>query len=256
MSGRRGRVRESRAGACANLRRFVCKLERVTTEPGLYLRSSFSPRSHHHEVFADRAEILRRMTNRPGPEGPGRPCRRAGSVAGRRRVAESHPPGRRPRRERVVAGVADASTTAAEDVTRGRPTALSRTGCRCASRTAGRSCRPVSRAARRSDVAGRRSGIRIGTAVASESWADARSRRFRQEGAYGPARQTCAEVLGRGQRVSCHRPARRAAMTPPSMSRSVPVMKPASGPSRKAAAVATSSAVPTRPVAETSIIFR
>jgi hypothetical protein len=40
----------------------------------------------------------------------------------------------------------------------------------------------------------------------------------------------------RAQMVSCHRPARRAAMTPPSMSRSVPVMKPASGPRRKAAA--------------------
>src|SRR4051794_6635297 len=58
------------------------------------------------------------------------------------------------------------------------------------------------------------------------------------------------------QTPNCQRPARRAAMTPPSMSRSVPVMKPASGPRRKAAAVATSSAVPTRPAAETSIIVR
>ena len=52
------------------------------------------------------------------------------------------------------------------------------------------------------------------------------------------------------QPASLMRPARRAAMTPPSMSRSLPVMKPASGPSRNAAAEATSSAVPTRPAAE------
>ena len=43
-------------------------------------------------------------------------------------------------------------------------------------------------------------------------------------------------------------------MTPPSMSRSLPVMKLASGPSRNAAADATSSVVPTRPAADVSII--
>ena len=54
----------------------------------------------------------------------------------------------------------------------------------------------------------------------------------------------------------CRRPARSAAMTPPSMSRSLPVMKAASGPKRKAAADAISSVVPTRPAAEASIIAR
>ena len=111
-------------------------------------------------------------------------------------VAKPHPAVRRPRHQRVVSEANEASTTAAEDVTRGRPTARSRTGRRCASRTAGRSCRPDSRADRRPGVAGRRSEIRTGTAVASESWADARSRRFRREGAYGPARQACAAGAG------------------------------------------------------------
>ncbi len=93
-------------------------------------------------------------------------------------------------------GATDASTTAAEDVTRGGPPARSRTGYPCASRTAGRSCRPDSRVARRPGVAGRRSGTRTGTAVASESWADARSRRSRREGAYEPARQARAAGAG------------------------------------------------------------
>jgi hypothetical protein len=89
----------------------------------------------------------------------------------------------------VVSVATDASTTTAENVTRGRPTAPSRTGRPCASRTVGRSCRPDSRAARRPGVAGRRSETRTGTAVASDSWADARRRRSRREGEYGPARQ-------------------------------------------------------------------
>jgi hypothetical protein len=97
-------------------------------------------------------------------------------------VAKAHPAVRRPRRRRVVSEATDASTTTAEKVTQGRPTAPSRTGCPCASRTTGRSCRPDSRAARRPGVAGRRSATRTGTAVASESWADARSCRFRREG--------------------------------------------------------------------------
>jgi hypothetical protein len=81
------------------------------------------------------------------------------------------------------------ATLAPEDVTRERPTARSRTGRRCASRTADRSCRPDPRAARRPGAAGRKSETRAGTAVASESWTDARSRRSRREGEYGPARQ-------------------------------------------------------------------
>src|SRR3954464_12175765 len=35
-------------------------------------RVRFPPPPPHPEVSADRAEILRRTTNRPGPEGPGR----------------------------------------------------------------------------------------------------------------------------------------------------------------------------------------
>src|SRR3712207_441871 len=88
----------------------------------------------------------------------------------------------------VASEATDASTTA-ENVTRGRPTAPSRTGRPCASRTAGRSCRPDPRAARRPGVAERRSETRTGTAVASDSWADARSRRSRRKGEHGPARQ-------------------------------------------------------------------
>jgi hypothetical protein len=109
-------------------------------------------------------------------------------------AAKSHPAVRRPRRQRVVSGAT--STTAAEDVTRGRPTAPSRTGRPCASRTAGRSCRPDSRTARPPGGAARRRVIRTGTAVASEPWADASSRRSRREG-HGPARQACAAGAGR-----------------------------------------------------------
>ena len=50
--------------------------------------------------------------------------------------------------------------------------------------------------------------------------------------------------------------ARMAAMTPPSMSRSEPVMKEPSGPRRRAAASATSDGVPIRPAAEVSIMCR
>jgi hypothetical protein len=140
------------------------------------------------------AVLLSSGISRPDVAGSRSPRDARASHAGP--VAKSHPAVRRPRRQRVVSGAADASTTAAENVTRGRPTARSRTGRLCASRTAGRSCRPDSRAARRPGVAGRRSEIRTGTAVASESWADARSRRFRREGAYGPARQACAAGAG------------------------------------------------------------
>jgi hypothetical protein len=70
---------------------------------------------------------------------------------------------------------------AAEGVTR-QSTARSRTGGRCASRTAGRSCRPVPMAARLPGVAGRRSETRTSTAEASEPWGDASSRRSRREG--------------------------------------------------------------------------
>jgi hypothetical protein len=102
---------------------------------------------------------------RAGSVGGTSPGRGAHATLGLRNagpVTKSHPTVRPPRRQRVVSGAADASTTAAEDVTRGRPTALSRTGCRCASRTAGRSCRPDWRAARRPGVAGCRNGIRTG----------------------------------------------------------------------------------------------
>ena len=146
-----------------------------------------------------RTGVRRAVRCRAGSVGRTSPGRGAHATLGPSHagpVAKSHPAVRRPRHQRVVSGANDASTTAAEDVTRGRPTARSRTGCRCASRTAGRSCRPDSRAARRPGVAGRRSEIRTGTAVASESWADARSRRFRREGAYGPARQACAAGAG------------------------------------------------------------
>jgi hypothetical protein len=154
-------------------------------------------------VFADCSEILRRITNRPGPEGQGRFVVERDQSAGRRRVEEDTRRSgfaRRTGREvascgeaasasEVVSEATDASTTTAENITRARPKARSRTGRPCASRTAGRSCRPDSRAARRPGVAGRRSETRTGTAVASESWADARSHRSRQEGEYGPARQ-------------------------------------------------------------------
>jgi hypothetical protein len=131
----------------------------------------------------------------PGPEGPGGLVVERDRSAGRRRVedptrrsgpshagpaSKSHPAARPPRRQRVVSGAAP--TTAAEDVTRGRPTARSRMGGPCASRTAGRSCRPDLRAARRPGGAGRRRETRTGTAVASEPWADASSRRSRREG--------------------------------------------------------------------------
>ena len=119
---------------------------------------------------------LRRITNRPGPEGQGR-------LVGEREAT-------------------DASTTTAENVTRGRPTARSRTGRPCASRTAGRSCRPDPRAARRPGVAGRRSETRTGTAVASDSWADARRRRSRREGEYGPARQDCLPLIAQSGPLS------------------------------------------------------
>ena len=61
----------------------------------------------------------------------------------------------------------------------------------------------------------------------------------RQRATRRPAQPTChtaygfAWVSSRGQICSCQRPGRRAAMTPPSMSRSVPVMKPASELRRK-----------------------
>ena len=131
----------------------------------------------------------------PGPEGPGGLVVERDRSAGRRRVedptrrsgpshagpaSKSHPAVRPPRRQRVVSGAAP--TTAAEDVTRGRPTARSRMGGPSASRTAGRSCRPDLRAARRPGGAGRRRETRTGTAVASEPWADASSRRSRREG--------------------------------------------------------------------------
>ncbi len=143
------------------------------------------------------------ITVRPGPEGQRRFVVERDQSAGRRRVEEdtrrsaSHAGpvgevasgGEAVSASEVVPEVTDASTTTAENVTRGRPTAPSRTGRPCASRTAGRSCRPDPRAARRPGVAGRRSETRTGTAVASDSWADARSRRSRREGEYGPARQ-------------------------------------------------------------------
>src|SRR5665647_3613971 len=53
---------------------------------------------------------------------------------------------------------------------------------------------------------------------------------------------------------SCIAPERTTAITPPSTSRSVPVMNDADGPSRNAAASAMSDGVPIRPVPETSII--
>lgn len=119
---------------------------------------------------------LRRIANRPGPEGQGRLV--------------------------VEREATDASTTTAENVTRERPTARSRTGRPCASRTAGRSCRPDPRAARRPGVAGRRSETRTGTAVASDSWADARRRRSRPEGEYGPARQDCLPLIAQSGPLS------------------------------------------------------
>lgn len=51
-------------------------------------------------------------------------------------------------------------------------------------------------------------------------------------------------------------PARIAAMTPPSMRRSEPVMKAPSGPRRYPAMAATSAGVPMRPAAEVRIMFR
>jgi hypothetical protein len=135
-----------------------------------------------------------------GPPRTGRPgavCCRAGSVRRTSPVEEtrdaraSHagPVGEVASGGEAVSAseVESGATTTAGNVTRGRPTARSRTGRPCASRTAGRSCRPDSRAARRPGVAGRRSEARTGTAVASDSWADARSRRSRREGEYGPA---------------------------------------------------------------------
>lgn len=138
-------------------------------------------------------------------------CCRAGSSAGRRRVEEGAPRSNFARRtDRHIASGAEAprrqrsyqkpltpevtpvrrtSTITAENVTRGRPTARFRTERPCVSRTADRSCRPDSRAVRRLGGVERKSETRAGTAVASESWADARSHRSRREGEYGPARQ-------------------------------------------------------------------
>ena len=57
-----------------------------------------------------------------------------------------------------------------------------------------------------------------------------------------------------GHLQSLNSPVRMLAMTPPSMSRSVPVMNLACSPSRKAAASAISSLVPVRRAAEASIM--
>jgi hypothetical protein len=182
---------ENRAPSC----RFAFRQEPTTPPRGL--RRSCGDPSQNDEP--PRTARLGAVCCRAGSVGGTSPGRGAHATLGLRNagpVTKSHPTVRPPRRQRVVSGAADASTTAAEDVTRGRPTALSRTGCRCASRTAGRSCRPDWRAARRPGVAGCRNGIRTGTAVASESWADARSRRFRPKGVRTGARQACVAGAG------------------------------------------------------------